>query len=105
MSVKYKTGDNQVAHFISFSIVEWIDALTRIEYKHIITDSLAYCVEQKGMCLNAWIIMSNHIPFIMSAEKDFIISNILTDFKKYTSKQIINFLKQNPKENRKEWML
>jgi putative transposase len=105
MSDKYKTGDKQIAHFITFSVVEWIDALTRNEYKDIITESLAYCIEEKGMCLNAWIIMSNHMHLIMCAKRDYIITDILRDFKKYTSKQILNAIKTNPKESRKEWLL
>ena len=65
MSTKYKTGDNELAHFITFSVVNWIDALTRNEYKDIIVDSLQFCIKEKGMKLYAWVIMSNHIHLIM----------------------------------------
>jgi len=105
MSVKYKTGDNQLPHFLSFSVVEWIDALTRNEYKEIIVESLKHCIENKGLVLNAWIIMSNHVHLIGSAKIDFTISDILRDLKKFTSKQIFNTIKDNPKESRKEWMI
>jgi len=57
------------------------------------------------MQLNAGIIMTNHVHLIMSAKKDFIISNILRDLKKYTSKQIVQAIKENPKESRREWMI
>jgi REP element-mobilizing transposase RayT len=57
------------------------------------------------MGLNAWIIMSNHVHLIMSAKKGTQISYILRDMKKYTSKHIINAIKENPKESRKEWMI
>ncbi|MEO8772648.1 MAG: hypothetical protein ABI402_21310, partial [Ferruginibacter sp.] len=53
-----------------------IDALTRNEYKDIIVESLNHCIENKGMLLNAWIIMSNHLHLIASAKIDFTISNI-----------------------------
>ena len=82
-----------------------IDALTRNEYKDIIVESLKYCIDKKGMILHAWIIMSNHIHLILKAQKDFIISNIMRDFKKYTSKQIVGSIKENPKESRREWMI
>jgi len=104
MSVKYKTGDDQLPHFITFSVVEWIDALTRNEYKEIIMESLNYCIAEKGMKLNAWIIMTNHVHLIMSARPGFMISNILRDLKKFTSKQIVKAIKENPKESRKGWM-
>ena len=105
MSVKYKTGDDQLSHFLTFSVVEWIDALTRNEYKHIIVESLKHCIEIKGFLLNAWVIMSNHVHLIGSAKTGFTISDILRDLKKFTSKQIVRAIKENPKESRKEWMI
>ena len=105
MSVKYKTGDDQLPHFITFGVVEWIDALTRREYKDIIIESLKYCITDKGLRLNAWILMSNHVHMILSAKKGYLISDILRDLKKFTSKQIFNAIKENPKESRKEWMV
>ena len=105
MSTKYKTGDDLLPHFITFSVVEWIDALTRNEHKDIFIESLKHCTKEKGMQLNAWILMTNHVHLIMSAKKDFIISNILRDLKKYTSKQIFHAIEENPKESRREWMI
>jgi len=102
---KYKTGDDEQAHFITFSVVEWIDALTRNEYKDIITESLAYCIKEKGLRLHAWIIMPNHVHLIMSARRGFMISHILRDLKKFTSKQIYNAILANPKKSRKEWLI
>ena len=105
MSVRYKTGDDHVSHFITFGVVEWIDALTRNEYRDIITASLEYCSKEKGMLLNAWVIMSNHIHLIMRADAGFTISGILRDFKKFTSKQLYKAIQENTRESRKEWMI
>ena len=105
MSGKYKVGDNQIPHFITFSTVNWIDALTRNEYKDIVVESLKHCIKEKGMVLNAWVIMSNHVHLIFSAKQGYQISNILRDMKKFTSKQIIETIKNNPHESRKEWMV
>ena len=49
--------------------------------------------------------MSNHVHFILSAKQGFGLSNILRDFKKYTSDKVIKAIEQNPSESRKEWML
>ena len=105
MSVKYKTGDDQIAHFLTFSVVEWIDALTRNEYKDIVVKSLQHCIDNKGLNLYAWIIMSNHVHLIASAKISNTLSDILRDFKKYTSKNIFNAIKSNPKESRRDWMI
>ena len=105
MSVKYKTGDDQLPHFITFSVVDWIDVLTRNEYKDILVESLKYCIREKGMRLNAWVIMTNHVHLIMSSKAGFKISDILRDLKKYTSKQIVKTIKESLIESRKVWML
>ena len=105
MSVKYKPGDNELPHFITFGVVEWIDALTRAEYKDIIVESLRYCIDKKGLSLHAWIIMTNHLHLIMSAKRDHLISNILRDLKKYTSKKIHQAIIDNPQESRKDWLI
>jgi putative transposase len=105
MSTKYKIGENEIPHFITFSVVNWIDALTRSEYKEIIVESLAFCIKEKGLRLHAWIIMSNHVHLIISATRGFQLSHILRDLKKYTSKQILQAIQNNTKESRKEWMV
>ncbi len=47
----------------------------------------------------------NHIHLILSAKTGCVISNILRDFKKFTSKQIYQSVKDNPQESRKEWLI
>ena len=49
--------------------------------------------------------MSNHVHLIASAKQGFMLTNILRDLKKFTSKQIFKAIKENPGESRKEWML
>lgn len=48
--------------------------------------------------------MSNHIHLIVSA-KNHDLSDVLRDFKKYASKQVIKAIETNIGESRKEWML
>src|SRR5258708_788173 len=105
MSDKYHVGEDGIPHFVSFSVVNWIDALTRVEYEDILVESLEYCVKEKGMILHAWIIMSNHVHLILAANEGYSISNILRDLKKYTASRIITAIRDNNKESRKEWML
>lgn len=48
--------------------------------------------------------MSNHLHLIASATDEDNLSNILRDFKKFTSKAIIDAINENP-ESRNEWLL
>jgi len=59
MSSKYKVGEDAIAHFVTFSIVGWIDVFSRELYKEIFVSSLKYCQDSKGLTLHAWVIMTN----------------------------------------------
>jgi REP element-mobilizing transposase RayT len=104
MSEKYKFYDSKQPHFISFSTVNWIDIFTRITYFDIITESLDYCIQNKGLILNAWVIMTNHIHLIARSETNKL-GNIMRDMKKFTSKEIVSAIKGNKQESRKKWLL
>ena len=53
----------------------------------------------------AWVIMPNHTHLIASAKEGFLLSDILRDFKKHTSKAIVAAIEANSKESRRNWML
>ncbi len=80
----YKIRDQYAVHFITFAVVEWIDVFTRRSYADIVLDSLRYCIANKGLKVHAWCIMSNHVHMIVSPP-DGNLSDILRDFKKFTS--------------------
>ncbi|MDW3196869.1 MAG: transposase [Cytophagales bacterium] len=105
MSSKHKIVDHQALHFITFATIQWIDALSRPSYKHIVVESLRYCQQEKGLILYAFVIMSNHVHLIASAAEGKSLSDILRDLKKYTSKQLLKELRENPQESRKSWMM
>ena len=104
MSSKYKVGDDAIPHFVTFTVVGWIDVFTREQYKEILTQSLQHCIEHKGLLLHAWVIMTNHVHLIISSDT-VKLEHIVRDVKKFTSKQIIKAIQENEKESRKEWML
>jgi len=53
MSSKYKVGEDEIPHFVTFSVVGWIDVFSREQYKQILVDSLQYCIVSKGLILHA----------------------------------------------------
>jgi putative transposase len=93
-------------YFITFATVQWIDVFTRSTYIDIVLDSLRYCQKEKGLRVHAWCIMSNHVHLMISTKFGSNPSDILRDFKKFTSKQIIAVIedKEQP-ESRRGWML
>ena len=91
-------------HFITFATVQWIDVFTRSEYVNIVVDSIAYCQKEKGLLVHTYCIMPNHLHLIISAVVNNL-SNIIRDFKKFTSAKILKTIEQNSKESRRNWML
>ena len=104
MSRKYKFYDSTCPHFVSFATVQWVDLFTRSVYFELLVESLSYCIKHKGLILNAWCIMTNHVHLIIRSETEEL-SNIMRDFKKYTSKELIKKIQAEPQESRKEWLL
>ncbi len=86
-------------YFITSTIVEWVPIFIDRELFSIITDSLKFCVKNKSLSIHAYVIMPNHIHFLASSNN---LSDVMRDFKSYTSKEITDVLKQKrmsvPKE-------
>jgi REP element-mobilizing transposase RayT len=101
----YFISDQNAPHFITFSVVRWVDVFTRTIYADAVVDGLNYCIQHKGLEVYAWIIMPNHLHLILRAKEGFRLSDILRDFKKYTSKRIVEMIQKNAQESRKDWML
>ncbi|MEM8894882.1 MAG: transposase [Bacteroidota bacterium] len=100
----YKIRNQCGIHFITFAVVEWVDVFTRTAYADIVVQALKHCQKEKGLEIYAWCIMSNHVHLIIAA-KNANLSDILRDFKKFTSKAIVKALLENAGESRREWML
>ena len=103
MSEGYKIRDQTLPHFITFTVVDWIDVFTRQTYKDVIIESLDYCIQNKGMILYGYVIMSNHIHMIIQSQEA-TLSDLIRDFKKFTAKSILEKIQNSP-ESRREWML
>ena len=95
MSTKYKFHNPDGLYFVSFAVKDWIDAFTRNEYKNILIESLDFCQKQKGLEVFAWCVMSNHVHLIIRAQEGFLLQNILRDFKRHTSKKVVEAIKEN----------
>lgn len=103
MKEGYVIRDQSKPHFITVTVVDWIDVFTRKAYKDCIIDSLDYCIEKKGMVVFGYVIMSNHIHMVVQAKNNNL-SDLIRDFKKFTARTILNEIQTSP-ESRREWML
>ena len=103
MKEGYVIRDQTLPHFLTATVVDWIDVFSRKIYRDCIVECFEYCIKNKGMILHSYVIMSNHIHMIVQSDKGEL-SNLLRDFKKFTSKTILEKIQTEP-ESRREWML
>jgi len=112
MSTKYKATELDSTYFVTITTVGWIDVFTKLIQKQVLINALKYCQKNKGLEIYADCLMSNQtcpersrrVHILCKAPENENLSDILRDFKKYTSKKIIETIINFP-ESRREWML
>lgn len=103
MPTGYQIKDQSACYFLTLQVVHWADIFTRPSYRDLIIESLNFCRRNKGLEIYAYVIMSNHLHLVVRSNENSL-SNTIRDFKKFTTKQIINTIQTEP-ESRREWML
>ena len=91
-------------HFMTLTVVNWIDLFTRRRYCELILDSLDYCTDCKDLQLFAYVIMPSHIHLIARCP-ELKMSGLLKSFKSYTAKAIYNSITLEPGESRRHWLV
>lgn len=99
----YKIRDQSAMHFLTFSVVGWIDIFSRQRYRDILLQSFSFCRKNKILHVGAYVIMSNHAHVIWRAAENNL-SDIIRDYKTFTSKAITSAIAKEP-ESRREWLL
>lgn len=99
----YHINDQGAIHFVTLTVVDWVDVFSRQIYRELVIDSLRFCQKNKGLELYGFVIMSNHIHMVVQSNSNDL-SGFLRDFKSYVAKQIIDKILEGP-ESRAEWML
>lgn len=103
-SESYIIRDQYAVHFLTFTVVDWIDIFTRASYKIEIANSLDYCQKHKGLRLFAWCLMTNHLHLVCQTIEPNTLTEFVRDFKKYSAKTILKKIWDEP-ESRRSWIL
>jgi REP element-mobilizing transposase RayT len=103
-TTSYRIKDENALYFLTCATVEWIDVFTRQKCKNIFSESVNYCVANKGLIVYGWVLMSNHFHFIARAKEGYKLSGIFRDMKKHITKSIVKLIKEEP-ESKGQWLL
>lgn len=76
-------------YFITTTVVQRVHLFKRDVVKRIIVDSLGYMRVKGWINLHAFVVMPNHVHFMIRFLADYTLTEVMREFKKHTSKQII----------------
>jgi putative transposase len=82
-------------HFATTTIVYWQDIFTSEPFFEVIIRSLFYCIQYKGLHVHGYVIMPNHVHYLLSTEPGINLSDVMRDLKTHTSKDISSLLKDD----------
>lgn len=80
--------DGGYAYFVTCSVVNQLPLFKKPIYRQVILDSLAYLREHKAIKMNAFVVMSTHLHAVLWPRNGVNLSDVLRDFKRYTSRTI-----------------
>ena len=95
---------NQACHFLTFNTVDCVDIFIRPVYKQIIVHSLNYFIDNKGLNVYAWCLMTNHLHLLAQAKDNCVIAEIEKEYKLFTTKKILEDI-DSELPIRKKWMM
>ena len=81
-------------YYCTNTIVEWYPIFTESCLFNAIIESLAHCINEKGLRVHAYVIMLNHMHLIVSATATLSVSDIMRDFKRFTSMKLSTLLEE-----------
>lgn len=87
---RYKIYETEYPYFITSSIVDGIPLFANPELVQIVLEGLQFLQESRDVKLYAYVIMENHLHFIA---RDDDLQKLVKNFKSFTARQIISFLK------------
>jgi putative transposase len=95
-------ADERVPHFCTITVLDWLPVLIESRYIDPIIDSLRFCRENKGLLVFGYVVMPNHLHLIAGSQQD--LHALMRDFKRFTSRQIHDRLKEDGRATILEWL-
>ena len=87
---RYQFREDAAVYYVTFSVVQWLPVFVSEAACRIVTESLNFCHQQKGLRTNAFVIMPTHLHAIVF-HRDFdprALAQVLTDLRKFTGRQL-----------------
>ena len=76
---RYKIVDDNGIYFTTHTIVEWLPVFRERVYFEIITRSLNYCQENKGLTVFGYVIMLTHFHLVAQTDDGVKFQDVMRD--------------------------
>jgi len=89
----YRVTEDAAVYFVTYAVVEWLPVFVSEGACRIVTDSLNYCHENKGLHTNGYVIMPTRLHAILF-DADFRsdrLARSLADIRKFTGRQLCDY--------------
>ncbi|MDD5731748.1 MAG: transposase [Patescibacteria group bacterium] len=98
-SLRIHQENENAPHFVTLTTIEWLNIFTQKEYFNCIIKCLKFCQKNLGLLLYEYVIMTNHIHLIVQAKDGYKLSQIISSFKRHTTRETIKLLKQDRRKH------
>jgi hypothetical protein len=90
---RYRIVEGIGLYYITFSVVEWLPVFISEDACKIVTESLNFCIHNKALRVNAYVIMPTHLHAILfdAAFDPERLKNTLDDCRKFTGRRLADF--------------
>ena len=94
---RYRIVEGVGVYYVTFSVVEWLPVFIDETTCKIIVDSLNFCIKQKYLRVNAYVIMPTHLHAILfdgefNSDR---LKHTLDDMRKFTGRQLLDYSAQH----------
>jgi REP element-mobilizing transposase RayT len=92
----YRIHEDVALYYLTFSVIEWLPVFVSEETCLIVTESLNFCHREKGLRINAFVIMPTHMHMIVfDAEFNHQrLHQTLVDMRKFTGRRLADHCEQ-----------
>lgn len=101
MSGQYPKEEKEKYYFITLSTTDMLNLLHSVEFKHMIIDSLKFCLEYSKVTIHAWCLIPSHLHIVVYVQQKDELHDMILHFKNVSSKKIIDSILSIPENNRK----
>jgi hypothetical protein len=94
---RYRFHSGGILNYVTFTVVDWLPVFVSATACQIITDSLTYCHQHKGLRINAYVIVPTHSHgiFFHASFSAKALEQTLTDFRKFSGRQMADYCSEH----------